>query len=64
MTACMKYIHYMETDNKLLKRVYKCETTDETLQEICKLVNIEKQISNFIRTRLLASQKAPRFCHL
>ena len=63
ITACMKYLHYVETEteNKLLKSIYKCLATEQKLKENCKLLNMEKQMSNFIRTRPLASQNAPRF---
>ena len=63
ITACMKYILYVETEteNKLLKSIYKGLTTEQKLKEKSKLLNMEKQMSNFIRTRPLASQNAPRF---
>ena len=56
----MKYIHYVqtETENKLLKSIYKCLTTEQKLKGNCKLLNMEKQMSNFIRTRPRASQNA------
>ena len=28
----MKYIHYVETENKLLKRVYICLTTEQKIE--------------------------------
>ena len=61
----MKYIHYVETEteNKFLKStcIYKYLTTNQKLKDYCKLLNMEKQMSNFIITRSLASQNAPRF---
>ena len=61
LVACMKYIHYVETENKLLKGINKCLTTEQKLKENCKLLNMEKTNVKLHKNETACFTNAPRY---